>query len=105
MRVEFTAKAAAQYRSAFDRIADANRFASQRFAARLGERLRQIGRFPQSGHFVAEFATLPVRQFIVEPYRFFYRVDEARRIVFIVDVWHGAQLPIYPPLTDVGAPR
>jgi hypothetical protein len=33
MRVEFTAKAAAQYRLAFDRIADANRFASQRLSS------------------------------------------------------------------------
>ena len=98
MSVEFTAKAAAQYRLAFDRIADANRFASQHFAARLGERLRQIGRFPQSGHFVAEFATLPVRQFIVEPYRFFYEIDERSKVVRIVSVWHGAQLPAQPDL-------
>ena len=40
MRVEFTGKAAAQYRLAFDRIAEVNRFASQRFAARLHARLR-----------------------------------------------------------------
>ena len=98
MRVEFTGKAAAQYRLAFDRIAEVNRFASQRFAARLSARLRQLGRFPRSGHYIAEFATLPVRQFIVEPYRFFYELDERNNLVRVVSVWHGAQLPAQPDL-------
>ena len=40
-----------------------------------------------------EYAHLSVRQVIVEPYRFFYVIDQAKRTVWIVDVWHGAQLP------------
>jgi plasmid stabilization system protein ParE len=34
------------------------------------------------------------REVIVSPYRFFYRVK--KNVVWIVAVWHGAQLPDSP---------
>ena len=52
-----------------------------------------------------EFPELSLREFIVEPYRFFYFIDERKKLVWIVDVWHGAQLPTYPRLPDAGAQR
>ncbi|MFO0657022.1 MAG: hypothetical protein U0787_18335 [Polyangia bacterium] len=42
---------------------------------------------------------MPIREFIVEPYRFVYCV--IRHCVRIVAVWHGAQLPAQP---DLAAP-
>ncbi len=36
----------------------------------------------------------PFREIIVSPYRFFYR--EKGKTVWIVAVWHGAQLPEEP---------
>ena len=38
-----------------------------------------------------EFPELPYREVIVTPFRFFYRVKGD--IVWIVGVWHSAQLP------------
>ena len=36
----------------------------------------------------------PAREVVVAPYRFFYRVD--KKTVWIVAVWHGAQISRSP---------
>lgn len=41
------------------------------------------------GVVVRESPTGPIRQFLVLPYRFFYRIEGDT--VLIVAVWHGAQ--------------
>jgi hypothetical protein len=41
---------------------------------------------------VPEFPELRYREVMVVPYRFFYRVKGD--VVWVVGVWHGAQLPI-----------
>lgn len=33
-----------------------------------------------------------------------YSVDQARSMIWIVDLWHSAQLPTYPNLRDADAP-
>jgi plasmid stabilization system protein ParE len=38
-----------------------------------------------------EFPDTHYREVIVAPYRFFYRVKD--NVVWIVAVWHGAQIP------------
>jgi hypothetical protein len=43
---------------------------------------------------LAEFPHLPYKEVYVEPYRFFYRVRE--KSVWVVAVWHGAQIPERP---------
>lgn len=50
--------------------------------------------FPHSGRTLPEFPDLPFREVIVAPYRFFYRVKG--KTVWIVAVWHGAQMPDKP---------
>jgi plasmid stabilization system protein ParE len=45
---------------------------------------------------VPEFPRPDLRQVIVDPYRFFYTLDEPRKTVWVVAVWHGAQLPAEP---------
>jgi hypothetical protein len=37
---------------------------------------------------------LPYREVMVSPYRFFYRLKG--KVVWVVAVWHGAQLPDAP---------
>ena len=37
---------------------------------------------------------MPHREVIVAPYRFFYRV--VGRVVWVIGVWYGAQLPTEP---------
>jgi plasmid stabilization system protein ParE len=65
--------------------------AFRRKAEKVLSRLRKL---PQSGRALPEFPDLPFREIIVSPYRFFYRVKG--KTVWIVAVWHGAQLPEGP---------
>lgn len=68
--------------------------AAARFRQICEESLRRLEEFPESGRKIPEFPDLPHREVIVAPYRFFYRT--AGDIVWIVAVWHGAQLPASP---------
>ena len=52
--------------------------------------LRRLEVFPESGRIIPEFPELPYREVVISSYRFFYRVKG--EIVWIVAVWHGAQL-------------
>jgi plasmid stabilization system protein ParE len=56
--------------------------------------LRRLERYPKSGRLLPEFPELPFREVIVPPYRFFYRLES--KTVWVVAVWHGAQLPGEP---------
>ena len=94
MRVRFTPSARAQFLAAISYIHRDNPEAARRFRQRAERILRRLVRFPRSGRHLPEFPDLPHREVIVLPYRFFYRVQ--RRDVWVVAVWHGAQLPEPP---------
>jgi len=68
--------------------------AAERFRQRCEQTLRRLEEFPESGRKIPEFPELPHRELIVTPYRFFYRVSGG--IVWVVAVWHGAQIPAPP---------
>ncbi len=72
--------------------------AAERYRQRCEQTLRRLEDFPESGRKIPEFPDLPHRELIVNPYRFFYRISGD--IVWIVAVWHGAQLPTTPPGTE-----
>jgi toxin ParE1/3/4 len=95
VRVRFTPAGRAQFLSALAYIRRDNPTAAARFRQRSEENVRRLGRFPDSGRIVPEFPDLPYHEVIVPPYRFFYRIRD--RTVWIVAVWHGAQLPDEPP--------
>jgi toxin ParE1/3/4 len=71
-----------------------NPSAAANFRRKAEENLSRLKQFPDSGRILPEFPDLPFREVIVEPYRFFYRVKD--KTVWIVAVWHGAQLPAEP---------
>lgn len=71
-----------------------NPTAGRRFKQRAQIVLQRLGRFPESGRRLPEFPGLPYREVIVGSYRFFYR--PAGKTVWIVAVWHGAQIPEQP---------
>ena len=98
MKVQFTKSGLARFHEILDLIGESNRFALRRFQSRVRKASQRIGRFPSSGSAVLEFPGLQLREFLVEPYRFVYYIDEPRRLVRIVAVWHGAQLPATPEL-------
>lgn len=94
MQLRFTLSGRAQFLAAVAYIRADDPAAAKRFRDRAEKALRRLERFPQSGRVIPEFPDLPHREVIVAPYRFFYRV--AAKIVWVVAVWHGAQLPEKP---------
>lgn len=94
MQLRFTPSGRAQFLAAVAYIRGDDPAAAKRFRDRAEKALRRLERFPQSGRLIPEFPDLPHREVIVAPYRFFYRVAAKR--VWIVAVWHGAQLPEKP---------
>ena len=91
MKVRFTPSARIQFLSALAYIRQDNPQAAVYFRDRVEKVLRRLEEFPGSGRVVAEFPELPYREVVISSYRFFYRVKG--EIVWIVAVWHGAQLP------------
>ena len=94
MKVRFSSSAGTQVLSALTYIRRDNPGAALNFRERVETVLRRLEEFPNSGRVVPEFPDLPYRAVIISPYRFFYRVKG--EIVWIVAVWHGAQLPEEP---------
>ena len=98
MKVRYTPEATERFLQVLTDLVAVNPFAADRFARTVERHLSRLAAFPRSGFRVREFSDLPLREFIVEPYRFFYCIDERRTLVLIVSVWHGAQLPAQPDL-------
>lgn len=94
MDVRFTPSARAQFLAAVASIRRRSPAAARTFRDRAESGLKRLRRFPASGASVAEFPDLPYREVFVEPYRFFYRVRDTT--VWVVAVWHGAQIPEGP---------
>lgn len=94
MKVRVALSARAQFLSALTYIRQENPNAALSFRQRAETILRRLEEYPDSGRVVPEFPELPYREVVINPYRFFYRVKG--EIVWIVAVWHGAQLPEEP---------
>jgi plasmid stabilization system protein ParE len=97
MRVRFTATARAQFVGAVGTIRRRSPQAARAFRERAEKALKRLERFPNSGAPVAESPDSPFREVYVEPYRFFYQLRE--KTVWVVGVWHGAQIPEEPEST------
>lgn len=98
MKVRFSEAAAQRYDVVLAYIREQNPLAAARMVAAVSRSLGRLRDFPLIGSRPREFAGLPLRQVIVEPYRFLYIIEADGRTVTIVDVWHGAQLPDAPEL-------
>jgi plasmid stabilization system protein ParE len=94
MEVRFTPSGRAQFLAAVGSIRRHSASAARRFRQRSARALKRLERFPNSGAIVTEFPESPYREMYVNPYRFFYSIRET--IVWVVAVWHGAQIPQEP---------
>jgi plasmid stabilization system protein ParE len=94
LKVLFTPSGRDQFLAAIAYIYRDNPVAAVEFRHKAEKALARLGKFPQSGRILPEFPDLPFREVIVTPYRFFYRAKG--RNVWVVAVWHGAQLPGKP---------
>jgi toxin ParE1/3/4 len=98
LKVRFTPSARTAFLHAIEFIRRDRPMAAERFRRKCEDSLRRLEEFPESGRTIPEFPELPYREVIVRPYRFFYRT--AGDSVWIVAVWHGAQLAESPPDAD-----
>lgn len=98
MKLRYNRRATERYTAILVYLAEQNSAAALRFFNKAEAALGRLQRFPTLGHYTREYGHLAVREVIVEPYRFFYFIDEPRRTVWVIDVWHGAQLPDEPQL-------
>ena len=94
MKLRFTPAGRSQFLAALAYIHRDKPSAALGFRHRAEAVLRRLERFPLSGRVIPEFPELPYREVIVPPYRLFYRVKGS--IVWVVGVWHSAQLPGEP---------
>ena len=94
MKIQFTPSARKQFLSALLYIRNDKPAAAVNFRNRVEEILKRLEDFPESGRVIPEFPELPFREVIISPYRFFYRIKAD--VIWIVAVWHGAQLPEEP---------
>jgi toxin ParE1/3/4 len=94
MRVRFTETARDEFLAVIEAIRRKSPRAARAFRQRSEKSLKRLERFPNAGAVVAEFPELPFREVSVEPYRFFYQVRD--NTVWVVAVWHGAQVPDEP---------
>jgi len=94
LKVLFTPSGRSRFLAAIAYLYRENPTAAVAFRRKAEKVLSMLRKFPQSGRALPEFPDLPFREVIVTPYRFFYRVKG--KTVWIVAVWHGAQLPEEP---------
>lgn len=94
MKVLFTPSARTQFLAALAYVRRDKPSAARTLRERVEKGLRRLESFPESGRVIPEFPDLPYREAIFAPYRFFYRVEATT--VWIVAVWHSAQLPEDP---------
>ncbi len=98
MRILFTPTGRRQFLEAVAYIYRDNPSAAVSFRQKAGKTLARLKKFPESGRLIPEFSDLPFREVIVRPYRFFYRVKD--ETIWIIAVWHSAQLPEDPQSED-----
>ncbi|MCX5811810.1 MAG: type II toxin-antitoxin system RelE/ParE family toxin [Proteobacteria bacterium] len=100
MKVLFTPTGRRQFLEAIAYIYRDNPSAAVDFRKKAEEALSRLKKFSESGRLIPEFSDLPFRELIVRPYRFFYRIKDSTT-VWIIAVWHSAQLPDGPE-NDIG---
>ena len=96
MKLRFTPSGERQFLDVIAYILADRPRAARQFYSRALKVLGRLEKFPESGRRLPEFADLPYREVIVRPYRFFYRIQNDT--VWVVGVWHSAQLPTDPTI-------
>jgi toxin ParE1/3/4 len=94
LKILFTPTGRRQFLEAVAYIHRDNPSAAATFRQKSEKTLSRLKKFPDSGGLLPEFPDLPFREVIVKPYRSFYKVRD--KTVWIIAVWHSAQLPDEP---------
>jgi plasmid stabilization system protein ParE len=94
LRILFTPTGRRKFLEAVANIHRDKPSAAVTFRQKAEKSLSRLKKFPETGRQLPEFPELPFRELIVHPYLFFYKIKGDS--VWIVAVWHGAQLPDDP---------
>jgi plasmid stabilization system protein ParE len=94
LRILFTPTARRQFLEAIAYIHRDKPSVAVTFRQKGEKSLSRLKKFPESGRKLPEFPELPFREVIINLYRFFYKIKDDS--LWIVAVWHGAQLPDEP---------
>ena len=94
MKIVFTPSARDQFLQALAYIRRDKPSAAVAFRKKAEQTLLRLLKHPDSGRPLPKFPDIHYRELIVPPYRFFYRIKD--NVVWVVAVWHGAQLPGNP---------
>jgi len=94
MKIVFTPSARDQFLQALAYIRRDQPSAAFSFRQKAEKTLLRLRDHAESGRTLPEFPDINYREVIVNPYRFFYRVKD--EVVWVVAVWHGAQIPANP---------
>jgi len=94
LKIRFTPSAETELLSAEKYIKNDNPEAALKFLKKVDDLLHRLENHPLSGRTIPEFPGLPYRELLVLPYRFFYSIENKN--IWIVAVWHTAQIPIEP---------
>jgi len=94
MKIVFTPSARDQFLRALAYIRRDNPSAAVSFRQKAEKTLLRLRDYPESGRTLPEFPDDHFREVIVTPYRFFYRIKDD--VVWVVAVWHDAQIPDDP---------
>ncbi len=94
MKIQFTPTAQKPFLSALSYIRRDKPSDAVNFRNRAEKILRRLEDFPESGRIIPEFPDLLYREVIIPPYRFFYKIKAD--IIWVVAVWHSAQIPNAP---------
>jgi toxin ParE1/3/4 len=94
VKILFTPAGHQQFLDALLYLYRENPSAAQRFRKKAETTLSRLKKFPESGRYIPEFPDLSFREVIIRPFLFFYKIKD--EMVWIVAVWHSAQLPEDP---------
>lgn len=72
-------------------IARDNPAVAERFGRAILDRIGHLSTHPMLGAIVPERNDPAIRQIIHAPFRIIYRIHEAKRLVQIMRIWHGAR--------------
>lgn len=90
MKVVWTRQARIRLAAIEDYIAQDDEVAAERWAARLVQRTKALGSFPESGRRLPERQGSPLREVVVGNYRIVYRIGAKR--VEVLTVFEGHRL-------------
>jgi toxin ParE1/3/4 len=93
-RIDFTPRARTQLLAAVEYIQAERPSAARTFRNRSMDSLKRLIRFPEAGRTIPEFPEIGFREVLVGRYRFFYK--HHRDVIWVVGVWHDAQIPDDP---------